>query len=854
MLVSDVSASVMSGFFPRRERTPRRASDRETQRRTTITQESNPSNARLAAESQSGASTPTATSSAVLPLSINVAVTPIESSHRWESHELVGGLQSRGLNDATQGASALYTRLFEAKNYLDSAESAWNQLCAARRELHTFLNCATAPEEQLRFTAARTLANIYELLGDYDQAHGLTISLCPPLPLTRVGLDELQTSHKVDALLHHLRSTAVNGRDLDQIEQIAKILPWANPDVLRTEDRKISALTSLICVLNCKGRHANASELLEIFEMTAASKHLLDSEYLLQKAIAAAGTGLQSDAEASFVDAFVLASLSTGAWNCQTLRVLHQFGRALQAWRKHESALKVLLICCHGYSYTLGPLHPRTMKVYNMLENCKGSESAVQSLHLFDHAESSRKRRWLMAYEHGYLLTSIEVLKLIGVAKYDRVLTFLEQIIHIPVLSHRARFNAMRNLAWCFLEQGNLNAASTALYELYPMIKDVSNDEVSSAALRALLASDEAICLSRSTELDPDFTRRRSKLVYDQLSNFPKDRSHQVKATLRRLTRNGLTHFNREVVFSSPPLIAETNRERLGMGAYALVDTVKIGDNLYARKSIGGVRQQHTREVIQAELKIIHALDHPHIVRVLLTYEERQQFSIIMHPLAENDLETYLASKVCETERELSLIWKWMACLVNTLAYIHSKGIRHKDIKPRNVLVKRDKIYFTDFGSAHMFNEGGESTTTGRPSGHTRTFCAPEVINEESRNRSSDVFSLGCVLAEMVAWSCKIPIVEYHNSVRGTRDSTGLVYYHDAIERVRKWFEESSPLYDARPKELYQLVLKHMMRKKPDARCSALKASRAIGWLVESGECAKCDVKLWVADGTASQA
>jgi len=387
------------------------------------------------------------------------------------------------------------------------------------------------------------------------------------------------------------------------------------------------------------------------------------------------------------------------------------------------------------------------------------------------------------------------------------------------------------------------------------VIQHVSNNEVSSSAYRALIASDEAICLSKSADVDEDFVRQRSKLVYVGLNNVTKDRNHQVKATLRRLATYGLTHFTREVIVSNPTLVQETDREKLGVGAYAVVDTVKIGDNFYARKSIGGIRQQHTREVIQAELKIIHALEHPHIVRVLLTYEERQQFSIIMHPLADNDLETYLANKVCETEREHALIWKWITCLVNTLAYIHSKDIRHKDIKPRNVLVKGDKIYFTDFGSAHMFSEGGESTTTGRPSGHTRTFCAPEVINEESRNRSSDVFSLGCVLAEMAAWSCKVPIAEYHSAVRGTRDSTGLVYYHDAIERVRKWFEEESPLYDARPKELYQMVLKHMMRKKPDARCSAVKACRAISRLIIIGSelCLKCDVKLWVADGTGSQ-
>lgn len=810
---------MMSGFFsaaPRRERAPRRTSDRETQRRTptatAANQESNSPNPRSGADTQSRAPTPTATSSTSSPRSINLAASTIGSSARWESYELNGGLQSRGLSDATEEASALFARLFESRSYLDSAESAWDELCTARRQLHTFLNCATSPDEQLRFTAVRTLGNIYGQLGDYDKAHSLFISLCPPLPLTRTGLGELQAWHKIDALLYYVPISAINGRDLDQLEQIARMLPWATPDVLRTEDRKVPMLLSLIRILNCKGRHADAYDLLEIYELTSPLKYLLDSEYRLQKAIAAAGKGFLDDAEALFADALVLASLSTGVWNGQTLHVLYEFGRALQAWRRHESALKVLTVCCHGYSYMLRPLHPRSIQAYTEFQLCKGADKAIESLRHFDHFQSSRKRRWLMAYEYTYLITPIELLTRVGGTDYDRISEKLEQLLKAPVLSCRARFNAKRNLAWCSLEQGNVNAASTALYGLHPLIKAVSSDEISAEVYRALVDSDEAICFSRSSGASSDFTRQRSKLVYSELRNVPKNYSHQVKAILRRLTNYGLTHFTHEVVFSNPPLIAETNREKLDFGTYGTVDTVKVGEVFYARKST------KLGDAIRTEVKIIHALDHAHIVRVLLTYEEKRQFSVIMHPLADSDLETYLASKICEIDNEHCRIWKWMVCIVNSLAFIHSKGIRHKDVKPKNVLVNGEKIYFTDFGSGHMFSDDGNSTTTGPAYGHTRAFCAPEVIRNDNRNRLSDIFSLGCVLAEMAAWSCKIPIAVYHNNLHATGDITGPVIYHDSIERVRKWFEESSPQYSPQLRELYQQVLRRMIRKKPESR------------------------------------
>jgi len=369
----------MSGFFPRRERAPRRTSDRETARRTTATQGSNPANVRAGAESRSGASTPTATASANIPGGISLSAAAIDSSTRWESHESIGGLQSSALADATEKAAALYARLSETSNYLDSEESTWAELCTARRQLHTFLNCATAPEEQLRFTAARTLGNIYSQLGDFDQAQGLFVSLCPPLPLTRAGLLELQTWHKIDALLFYVRTSAINGRDLDGAEKIARTLPWAIPNVLRTEDRRLPMLLSLIRILNGKGCHAEAQNLLETYEIVSPPKLLLESEYYLQKATAAAGEGFQDDAEAWFVNALVLASLSSGIWNYQSLHVLYDIGRACKAWRKHESALKILVICCRGYSYTLGPSHPRSLQAYKELETCKGADRAIQS-------------------------------------------------------------------------------------------------------------------------------------------------------------------------------------------------------------------------------------------------------------------------------------------------------------------------------------------------------------------------------------------------------------------------------------------------------------------------------------------
>jgi serine/threonine protein kinase len=62
------------------------------------------------------------------------------------------------------------------------------------------------------------------------------------------------------------------------------------------------------------------------------------------------------------------------------------------------------------------------------------------------------------------------------------------------------------------------------------------------------------------------------------------------------------------------------------------------------------------------------------------------------------------------------------------------KGVRHNNIKPRNILVKGEEIFFTDFGSSHAFMGEGNSTTEGPSFGHTKMYCAPTVIHQGKRN------------------------------------------------------------------------------------------------------------------------
>jgi serine/threonine protein kinase len=92
----------------------------------------------------------------------------------------------------------------------------------------------------------------------------------------------------------------------------------------------------------------------------------------------------------------------------------------------------------------------------------------------------------------------------------------------------------------------------------------------------------------------------------------------------------------------------------------------------------------------------------------------------------------------------------YFGCLTAALAYLHGQNIRHKDIKPQNILVCKGNILFADFVLSRDFADDVGSTTSGLTLASPR-YSAPEVATYEARNTSSDIWLLRCVYVEMTA-------------------------------------------------------------------------------------------------------
>ncbi|KAF1958042.1 kinase-like protein [Byssothecium circinans] len=208
----------------------------------------------------------------------------------------------------------------------------------------------------------------------------------------------------------------------------------------------------------------------------------------------------------------------------------------------------------------------------------------------------------------------------------------------------------------------------------------------------------------------------------------------------------------------------------LGHGNSGNVEEVKDIHTgaVYARKTIRlyGPRDKDERKrIFQNEIDILRSLArHHHIVRIFATIAAKRELSLILQPVAdEGDLDAFLDHIREDIEEsntvndrkidqsKIAILQRAFGCLASGLAFIHKFRIRHKDIKPKNILIHRGLVLYTDFGYSLDSSKSVNSTTAGKPEFWTRRYSAPEVLDYDNRNSLADVFSLGCVYIEILS-------------------------------------------------------------------------------------------------------
>ncbi|KZM26282.1 uncharacterized protein EKO05_0002214 [Ascochyta rabiei] len=234
----------------------------------------------------------------------------------------------------------------------------------------------------------------------------------------------------------------------------------------------------------------------------------------------------------------------------------------------------------------------------------------------------------------------------------------------------------------------------------------------------------------------------------------------------------------------------------LGQGGFGSVDRVlsTVTYKEYARKLLPRGRTfKKNKEVLQAFEKELSSLKrlsrHRHVVDFIGSYTDPKYVGIITSPVADCNLHDYLARSLDNGQR--SFLRTFFGCLTSALGFLHDSHIRHKDIKPQNILVKSEEIFLTDFGLALDWNEHSRNTTIG-PAWQTPRYGAPEVAESSARNESADIWSLGCVFLEMwtVLNSGNVKALHDHMINTGNKKSS----YCANLLSVESWIEHIKSL------------------------------------------------------------
>jgi serine/threonine protein kinase len=752
-------------------------------------------------------------------------------------------------------AAGAVSRAHSATDYRNSAKRIRADLKAAKRQLHQALdefddglslNPAKRKEQSI---ALYHLALIHASLGEYDEAervYGIVCSRLSSLPIfitnstAKSVAAASRSDHELEIAISYVTFSATSGRRLSFARQmIIQLLREPQSDQLQIEEKQ-QLLIRFAWINLAQGYYEDAYADINGIKSNALYPTANSTvDVTLTRARIWAGIEREDESRIEFIHALTISAVTFGLWHPVTLEVIYHMGKTLRRWDYHRPAMKLLSECMLGYLYRLGNTHPICREAIIELEKCEGSE-AYQTL--LEDAKAGKEPGLSVAYEHIYLNSVVDLLVAVGETSFENIEAIIERLLderlRIETAEHPLIFTmrAHRTIARCKLEQGKVNEAINAIHAVAKSRKRSMENELQSEL-------DLIECYLRSSDMYREAVQLSRSLFFDIDIKLQRD---QAEAYRRRLSSLNLTHFTYDTIANDPLPIKAI--ENVGTGAYAVVESIEISGRPYARKSIALPRynQNRIRKIIQNEISVIRALDHPHIVRVFCTYEEKTRFAIILEPLANCDLEAYLEqtpTPSTPSSEDASLVWKWLRCLSNALDFIHSKEIRHKDIKTRNILIKDNDIVFADFGSSHAFLDEGNSVTEGPAFGHTITYCAPEVVGWQKRGRAADIFSLGCVFTEMATFLGGKTISDYYEARAKPNDATGSEThaYHQTLDLVDAWFED----VESELSGLYRAVIKPMLSEDPGDRPTAAATSEAIGVYFTSNldgdlTCAKC--------------
>ncbi len=233
----------------------------------------------------------------------------------------------------------------------------------------------------------------------------------------------------------------------------------------------------------------------------------------------------------------------------------------------------------------------------------------------------------------------------------------------------------------------------------------------------------------------------------------------------------------------------------------------------------------------QREAQVASTLRHPHLVPVLDAGVERGRPFLVMERIDGESLHDRLRRSGALSPAAVAAIGRDLA---DALAYVHGRGVLHRDLKPHNVLIDdQGRTRLTDFGLARSRDDARSLTHSGQLLG-TPAYMAPEqaLAQRDAIGPPADVYGLGATLYHLVSGQPPFS------------GASTLAILDAVVTKAPRPLRERRPDLDPQLASLIEVCLAKEPQARPDAAslCDAL-----TGWVLAAEAPASSRRRLSVA-------
>ena len=159
------------------------------------------------------------------------------------------------------------------------------------------------------------------------------------------------------------------------------------------------------------------------------------------------------------------------------------------------------------------------------------------------------------------------------------------------------------------------------------------------------------------------------------------------------------------------------------LGGMSEVYRVVDGNDRYVLKIIKDEANDADLKLFRREIRILKQLHHPNIIQIIEdTYESEKPYYIMPN------CGKSFVDVACRDVEEMAKV-DYSIDFCKAIAYAHTEGVFHRDIKPQNVLILNGQVKVSDFGLSRFENRDTTTITSSSLAAGTRGYMPPEFQN-----------------------------------------------------------------------------------------------------------------------------